>query len=87
MVARVPGIDSDGMTKRLVAGPLWFVAVWGLVEFIEYFTGLPRQFGPLFGVAAAAFVLLDPFGLFWPRNEPKRLEPNSPEIVGASAVR
>jgi hypothetical protein len=75
------------MSKRLVSGPLWFVAVWGLVEFIEYFTGLPRVLGPLFGVVAAAFVMLDPFGLFWPRSEPRTLEPNTQDVVGASPVR
>jgi hypothetical protein len=53
------------MMKRLIAGPLWFIATWALYDLVAYFTGLPRFAGPILGGAAAAFVVADPAGLFW----------------------
>jgi hypothetical protein len=53
------------MTRRLVAGPLWFVAVSSLVTFVETLFGQPRQFGAIFGIATAAFVMLDPMNFVW----------------------
>jgi hypothetical protein len=72
------------MSKRLIAGLLWFVAVGSLVE---SFTGVPRLLAPLIGVAAAAFVLLDPFGLFWERSASRTIESGARDVIGASLVR
>lgn len=87
MVSGEPATDACRMLKRLIAGPLWFVAVWCLVDLISSFVGLPRFLGVLSGVAFAAFAMIDPFGLFWTRHEPKTLEPNTQDVVGASPVR
>ncbi|MEA2609570.1 MAG: hypothetical protein QOJ75_1813 [Chloroflexota bacterium] len=84
MVIRPPTVDAIGMLKRLASGPLWFIAIWALVELFESATGSPRLIGPVAGAAAAAFVLLDPFALFWPRSEPRTRELNTKELVGAS---
>jgi hypothetical protein len=86
MANGAPEAEGDHMMKRLVAGPLWFIAVWGVVEITGSFVGLPRAIGPLAGVIAAAFVLLDPFGLFWVRKDVATREPASQEPVRASTV-
>jgi hypothetical protein len=53
------------MTRRFIAGPLWFIAISSLVTFAETLGGQPRQFGALFGILAAAFVILDPLNRVW----------------------
>jgi hypothetical protein len=53
------------MFKRAAAALLWFYAVVWAFNFISAFTGMPHVFGVLVGVAAAAFVGLDPLGVIW----------------------
>ncbi len=64
------------MFKRIVAAPLWLIAVWCLYDLAAYFTGLPRVVGPVLGTALAAFVVVDPLGLFWAAPVPR--SPKSP---------
>jgi hypothetical protein len=53
------------MVKRIIATPLWFLAIWGLWDLVAFVSGAPSLLGPLLGVAASAFVALDPAHLFW----------------------
>jgi hypothetical protein len=53
------------MARRLVASALWFVAISGLVTFAETLIGPTRQFGAIFGILVAAFVMLDPLNKVW----------------------
>ena len=55
------------MQKRLIAAPLWAIAVLVTYELAWSLVGVPRDLGPVLALAAAAFVGLDPLGLFWPR--------------------
>lgn len=55
------------MIKRIVAVPLWFVAGWMVAAMGAFVFGLPTWIVPLTAVSVAAFVGLDPAGLFWPR--------------------
>jgi hypothetical protein len=53
------------MIKRLVAAPLWFIAMgWGYA-LAAYFFGLPADGGLIVGALAAAFVFIDPTGALW----------------------
>ena len=57
--------DDRGM-KRLIAGPLWFLAFWYGYEMLSLLTGVPRVAGPVIALIVAATVVLDPMHLFWP---------------------
>ncbi len=70
------------MTRRLVAGPLWFVAVSSLVTFGETLIGQPRQFGAVFGILVAAFVMLDPMNKVW-ATRTAQLDRTGQHVVGA----
>jgi hypothetical protein len=52
--------------KRLIAGPLWFLAFWFMYEVLWSLTGVPRVAGPVIALIVAATVVLDPMHLFWP---------------------
>jgi hypothetical protein len=52
--------------KRLIAGPLWFLAFWLMYELLWSLTGVPRVAGPVIALIVAATVVLDPMHLFWP---------------------
>ncbi len=56
------------MIKRVVAVPLWFVAGWMVAAMGAFVFGLPSWLVPMTAVSVAAFVGLDPAGLFWPRS-------------------
>lgn len=55
------------MTKRAASALLWFTAMWVGYEIAWSLVGVPRVAGPIIAGAVAAFVALDPLGLFWPR--------------------
>lgn len=65
------------MVKRIVAAPLWFLAVWTIWSLVAYALALPFGAGAILGALAAAFILLDPTGALWrPRTQQaERLEP------------
>jgi hypothetical protein len=52
--------------KRLIAGPLWFMAFWFMYELLWSLTGVPRLAGPVIGLVVAATVWIDPMHWFWP---------------------
>lgn len=52
--------------KRLIAGPLWFLAFWFMYELLWSLTGVPRMVGPVVGLVVAATVMIDPMHWFWP---------------------
>jgi hypothetical protein len=52
--------------KRLIAGPLWFLAFWYGYEMLSLLTGVPRVAGPVIALIVAATVVLDPMHFFWP---------------------
>ncbi|HEY4634033.1 MAG TPA: hypothetical protein VIH00_08970 [Candidatus Limnocylindrales bacterium] len=53
------------MTKRIVAGALWFFAGWYGGALLAEFLGISVFIGPVIGAAAAALVAGDPFRVFW----------------------
>ena len=65
------------MVKRIVAAPLWFLAVWTIWSLVAYVAGLPFGGGAILGALVAAFIVLDPAGAIWNRQtrQPERLEP------------
>jgi hypothetical protein len=54
------------MLKRSVAAVLWFFTVAWAWNYVAALTGLPAATGFVLGVAAAAFVAVDPKHLFSP---------------------
>lgn len=58
------------MVKRIAAVPLWFVSIWVTYGLVAYFTGLPENAGAILGALAAAFVFMDPTGVFWGPTDP-----------------
>ena len=54
--------------KRLIAGPLWFLAFWFMYELLWSLTGVPRMVGPVVGLVVAATVWIDPMHWFWPAH-------------------
>ena len=52
--------------KRLIAGPLWFLAFWFIYELLWSLIGVPRLAGPILGIIVAATVCIDPMHWFWP---------------------
>jgi hypothetical protein len=54
------------MTKRLLAGPLWFLATLYAWEFLAFvLPGLPTAVGPVLAIVLASLVVLDPAELLW----------------------
>lgn len=58
------------MTKRIVAGVLWFFAGWYGGALLADFLGVSALVGPVIGAAAAALVAGDPFRVFWTARTP-----------------
>ncbi len=54
--------------KRLIAGPLWFMAFWFMYELLWSLTGVPRLAGPVIALVAAVTVCVDPMHWFWPAS-------------------
>lgn len=65
LVSHARVLDDRGM-KRLIAGPLWFLASWYGYEVLSLLTGVPHGPGPVIALIVAATVVLDPMHLFWP---------------------
>ena len=65
------------MVKRILAAPLWFLAVWTIWSLVAYVVGLPFGGGAILGALVAAFIVLDPAGAIWNHRtpQPERLEP------------
>jgi len=57
------------MEKRVIATALWFLAILFMYELAWSLFDVPRVIGPVLAGAAATFVALDPFHLFWPVRE------------------
>ncbi len=60
-----------GMNKRLTSGVLWLFAGWYLGNILAFHLGLSDLLGPILGIAAAALIAGDPFGLLWHRAAAK----------------
>lgn len=56
------------MSKRALAALLWFSAGWLGYEIVWSVTGIARMGGPILAFSLAAFVTIDPLGVFWPRG-------------------
>ncbi|MBA2720880.1 MAG: hypothetical protein H0U52_16810 [Chloroflexi bacterium] len=73
------------MSNRLMAAILWFAAVWVGYEIVWSVAGVPRIVGPLLATVVAAFVALDPLGVYFARptrrsvvsDQPARALPTS----------
>ena len=65
------------MLKRIVAAPLWFLAVWTIYSLVAYVLGLPFARGAILGALVAAFIVLDLTAALWGTRakQPERLEP------------
>jgi hypothetical protein len=53
------------MSKRTLIAALWFLATWAGYDLGVQFAGLPPAFGPILGLAMAAFWGADPFGVVY----------------------
>jgi hypothetical protein len=84
LVSRVRVLDHRGM-KRLIAGPLWFLAVWYGCELLSLLTGVPRVAGPVIALIVAATVVLDPMHLFWPVRSSRPTTSMASSALQASA--
>jgi hypothetical protein len=75
------------MVKRIASVPLWFVSIWLTYGLVAYFTGLPANAGAILGALAAAFVFLDPTGVFWGATEPTQLDTRTaPSLDGSPST-
>jgi hypothetical protein len=57
------------MTKRIVAGTLWFFAGWYLGAFVAEFLGLSPLLGPVWGTSVAALIMWDPRRVIWATSD------------------
>ena len=57
------------MTKRILAGVLWFYVTWYAWNVVAVFAGLTLLAGPLFGLLVAWLVVRDPRGAIWRRRK------------------
>jgi hypothetical protein len=64
-----PARHLPGMTKRIAAGILWFLAVTTGGEFAAFMWGTPQVVAPLIGLMAALFIAGDPLGLIWKKSD------------------
>ena len=53
------------MIKRVLSGPLWFLATWTLYNLAATILGAPLAVGPIIGLVIGALVVLDPGNLIW----------------------
>ena len=54
-----------GSMKRLIAGPLWFLAALLAYEIVWSLVDVPRAIGPVLAAVVTATVWLDPWHWFW----------------------
>jgi hypothetical protein len=75
------------MTKRIVAGALWFFAGWYGGALLAEFIGVSALIGPVIGAVAAALVAGDPFRVIWsartPATRPDRAIPEPSDRLAA----
>ncbi len=68
------------MKKRILVAFLWFYACWYGAAHVASFLAIDPLIGPIVGAVAAAFVAVDPIGLFWPREaKPRRASETIPD--------
>ena len=60
-----PAFDDAPMKKRSLASALWFFAGWYGGAVLAWVVGIEAPMGLLVGIAAAAFVWVDPVHLLW----------------------
>jgi hypothetical protein len=53
---------------RALSAVLWFVGAMYACDFIVFATNGPYVLGPIVGVAAALFVVVDPLHRIWPAS-------------------
>ena len=58
--------------KRIAAAPLWFLVGWFVGSVVAWTLGLGAFVAPVAAVAIAAFIVADPFRLFWDRTAATR---------------
>jgi membrane associated rhomboid family serine protease len=56
--------------KRIVAGVLWFLAIWSAGNFVGGVVGLPEVVGPILGLAVGVLVVVDPGRQIWSKRRP-----------------
>jgi hypothetical protein len=56
------------MTKRVLAGFLWFYSGWYAGAMVAHALNISDALGLIVGVAAAGVFAGDPFGLIWARR-------------------
>jgi hypothetical protein len=54
------------MSKRKIAGVLWFLAGWYAGSMLAQFIGASDVLGPILGVASAFLIARDPLHVIWP---------------------
>jgi len=79
--------QSSAMFKRLLAGPLWFLATLTAYSLVAAMLGAPAQVGPIIAFVVAALVVLDPGDLIWPPVERPSVTPASIGAVLASPAK
>jgi len=61
------------MTKRIVAGTFWFLAIGYFWNFAGAMWGFPPAVGTVVALSVALFVGFDPFGVLWKRQPMRRI--------------
>jgi hypothetical protein len=56
--------------KRIVAGFLWFFAIWYLGAVVASVVNVPDVVGPIVGLAAGVLVAVDPRHIIWTPRRP-----------------
>jgi hypothetical protein len=73
------------MLKRAVAATAWFVSTWWVYALFASFLALPAGAGLVIGALLAAFVLLDPIGVFWGSRKRDVTDGQLPDAHGLTA--
>lgn len=60
------------MKKRIVAGLLWFYALWYAMSILAQVVGLPALFAPAVGLVVGALIAWDPTHRIWTRTPAPR---------------
>jgi hypothetical protein len=72
----------DRPTVRVVAGVLWFLAIWTTGAFADAFLGVPEAIGFLLGLVVGGVIVLNVRREGWPRW----LAGNAPSSAAASGA-
>ncbi len=75
------------MNKRIVATVVWFLTGWYASAMLAGFVGFDEAIAPFVGAAVAAFVAIDPLGLFWPPVWPPATRTEETPAPGLDARR